>query len=560
MLPTNLRRPLIMLLLWAFACPAPGEVVVHWDMTGREGLPANVRSYFTGGMEGGVSFDANRETPLGAGALAMAVIEPSPTATATHGQVWLESATGLVPGDYRMTVMCRASAPVEVGFGVIILDAPYTQVSSPGSRRLTVPTEWEEVEWDLAVRRGHETEPLRIPLMLLGSARAPCTVWIASISLNLLATPEEEAPAMSLPEGRARPLVGAIRWDAWHTPWSRVQEGADDGPVRAMERSLGPGRYHWRLPFFAQVVGPDEVRIDGYTQEIIDREIGYAQAGGVDYWAFLLYDPGSPMSQGLTLYLSSARKRDVAFCAIAGGGTFGEAGAFQRGVERILGLMAEPSYLKVAGDRPLLYVFRVTEGWIGAWGGPENTRRLFDGLRDSARAAGHGDPYIVAMNDNPAQGSAAAEVIGADAITGYAVPGGGGLDGTPYADLAWRARQFWDDCAATGKAVVPLAMAGWDRRPRVEHPVPWERWQEPNVGLNRYYGTPTPAELADHISAAMRWAATDVERCPAQAMLTYAWNEHDEGGWLCPTLGADGAPDTSRLDALADMLRDRWGE
>lgn len=89
--------------------------------------------------------------------------------------------------------------------------------------------------------------------------------------------------------------------------------------------------------------------------------------------------------------------------------------------------------------------------------------------------------------------------------------------------------------------------------------MPWERsWQEPNVGLDRYYAAPTPQELADHIREAMHWAETNPERCSAGAALIYAWNEHDEGGWLCPTLSGDATPDTSRLDAIAAMLRARW--
>ena len=145
-----------------------------------------------------------------------------------------------------------------------------------------------------------------------------------------------------------RPLVGAIRWDAWHTPWSRVKTGSSDGPVADMVRSLGPGRYHWRLPFSAAVVSEDEVRIDGYTQEIIDREIAFAKAGGLDYFAFLLYEADSPMSQGLSLYLSSAHKQDMPFCAIAGPNTFGNAAQFPQRMQRIIDLMGEPSYLKLS--------------------------------------------------------------------------------------------------------------------------------------------------------------------------------------------------------------------
>lgn len=42
---------------------------------------------------------------------------------------------------------------------------------------------------------------------------------------------------------------------------------------------------------------------------------------------------------------------------------------------------------------------------------------------------------------------------------------------------------------------------------------------------------------------------------PANAIIIYAWNEHDEGGWLQPTLGADGKPDEARVKALGKVLR-----
>ncbi len=353
----------------------------------------------------------------------------------------------------------------------------------------------------------------------------------------------------------APPLLGAIRWDAWHTPWSRVVPGADDGPVRAVEKSLAPARYHGRLPFFAAIGDNDLARIDGYTQAIVDQEIAYARAGGLDYWAFLLYEEGTAMSQGLELYLSSDHQQDLPFCAIAGANTFGNGAQFPDRMRRVLGLMAEPSYVRVGG-RPLLFVFRADDPWVSAWGGPEQARRLFDSLRAAARAAGLGDPYLVAMNDSVTEGQRLGTILGADAISAYALSGGG-RNGAPYDELTAVPERFWREAAAGGTPLVPLAMAGWDRRPRIESPVPWERkWQEPGVGLDRYYATPTPAELAAHLEAALQWTASEPELCPAQAVLVYAWNEHDEGGWLCPTRGADGRPDTSRLDAIAAMRRD----
>src|SRR5262245_34949974 len=39
-----------------------------------------------------------------------------------------------------------------------------------------------------------------------------------------------------------RPVVGAIRWDAWY--------GGKDAVGLAVEKSLSPKRWHYRLPFF----------------------------------------------------------------------------------------------------------------------------------------------------------------------------------------------------------------------------------------------------------------------------------------------------------------------
>lgn len=350
-----------------------------------------------------------------------------------------------------------------------------------------------------------------------------------------------------------RPIVGAIRWDAWHTPWSRVKPGSHDGPVSAMIASLGPKQYHWRLPFFASVVSDTEVRIDGYTQEVLDREIAFARRGGLDYWAFLLYEEDSAMSQGLSLYLTSARRREMPFCVITSPNTFGNAQMFPERMQRVVKLISEPGYQRVMGGRPLLYLFNVSDAWMAAWGGPENARKLFDGLRAAVKAAGQGDPYLVVMDFHPEQGKKTADVVGAEAISSYAASAGG-MNGTPYADLRAHVHGFWERCAKTGAQVVPLAMAGWDRRPRIEHPVPWEKYQKPGEGMERYYATPTPPELTAHIEEAMRWTAARKEQCPAQAVILYAWNEHDEGGWLCPTLNPDGTANTERLDALAAML------
>lgn len=349
----------------------------------------------------------------------------------------------------------------------------------------------------------------------------------------------------ALQTGDARPLIGVIRWDAWDN------SGA---PGKAMELSLGPQRYHYRLPFFGKIVSENEVSIGGYTQAVVDREIAFAKAGGIDYWAFLLYEPDTSMSRALSFYLSSAKKRDIRFCAIATPNSFGNADTFHDKMQRVISLMAEPSYQKTACNRPLLYLFDVSDAWIEAWGGQDGANRLFDEFRAGVKAKGMNTPYIVVMDFVPSHAKKVADIIHAEAVSSYAVSGSG-TNGQPYVSLTDTAKSFWESCAATGAQVVPIVMAGWDRRPRIEHPVPWETWQKPGEGMDKYYLMPTPQELAAHIQDAMRWVAAKGDLCPAQTVIAYAWNEHDEGGWLCPTLNPDGTANKERLDAIAKMTR-----
>ena len=49
----------------------------------------------------------------------------------------------------------------------------------------------------------------------------------------------------------------------------------------------------------------------------------------------------------------------------------------------------------------------------------------------------------------------------------------------------------------------------------------------------------TPDEIAAHVRAAIAWTQANRDLNPANAVLIYAWNEHDEGGWLQPTRRAD---------------------
>ena len=334
-------------------------------------------------------------------------------------------------------------------------------------------------------------------------------------------------------------LLGAIRWDAWHGPASEV------GLI--VEKTLAPAHWHYRLPFYGKVTGENAVEVRGNTQAIMDQEIAYAHAGGLDYWAFVVYPEDNALSLGLKLYLSSQHKHDIAFCLNLQGGWEARGGpaAWPAKVQRYVAYFKEPTYQTVLGDRPLVFLYSVRDlvgpGRFETW---DDARAAFDQLRDAAKAAGLGNPYIVAQGWSPEVLKDQLEKLGLDAIGAYASNGGGAA--APYVSLAAHTERWWDTLKATGCEVVPLATAGWDMRPRVETPVPWVKGGD----ITKYYEPPQPAELAAHVQNAVQWCNANPTTAHARTVLIYAWNEFDEGGWLCPTLTEGPA----RLHALQEAL------
>ncbi len=336
----------------------------------------------------------------------------------------------------------------------------------------------------------------------------------------------------------SRVVVGAIRWDAWHGDKSSVG--------RAVETALGPKQWHYRVPFFGKIISDTQVEIRGYTQEIVDQEIAYARRAGLDYWAFGYYDASLPcMVEARNLYLSSRHKNDIQFCLWSGPDGL----TSTQKVQRIVQLMREPTYQKVAGGRPLFYLGFVEDKWQKILA----DHQCVDNLRRLAQQAGLANPYLVLMEFKPTKGKTIADALGLDAISTYACGGNG--RGAPYAALAERVEKFWDESKATGAHVVPIVMTSADRRPRVEHPVPWEKYQKPGVGIEKYYQAPTSTELSTHLDHALSWVRRNPDITPAKAVILYAWNENDEGGWLTPTIDDAGHLDESRIQAVSRVLR-----
>lgn len=343
----------------------------------------------------------------------------------------------------------------------------------------------------------------------------------------------------------ARPIVGAIRWDAWY---------GESSVVRQVEATLGQPKYHFRLPWFAQVLAPGQVRINGDRQEIIEQEIVYAATAGLDYWAFVNYwDELPSMMSALKRYRAAADKRGVRYCLVEEGGRLDGIGiaCFPRLVEHF----TDPNYQTVLNGRPLLFLFakptRFTkEDWIA--------------LGRMAVAAGSKPPYIVLMGWNPSQDAKDIVTLGFDAVSAYARPGTYTMQPPPFAQVREQIRdQLWEKCVRERIPSLTFASSGWDTRPRNERPPSWIKdlvaTPDPTPPANQRplidAVTATPDELAAHLRDALVWTGAHRDINPSNAIIIYGWNEHDEGGWLMPTLGADGKPNDERVKALGSVLR-----
>jgi hypothetical protein len=336
--------------------------------------------------------------------------------------------------------------------------------------------------------------------------------------------------------------VGAIRWDAWYG------QRTEPTPGFYACRALSPRAYHFRAPWFVKVQEPDKLLCDGGDQQTMDSEIAYAQKAMIKYWAFVWYKPDSPMLNGWKLYQASEHKTDVDWSIIAGYGQFHLDMTRANGYsspEEYAKFFAQPTFQKVLGGRPLLYLFRNEEA---------PTSQLKDdvsALRAAADRAGISSPYVVIMFGNASLAVADAKAVGADAISAYAATTKPHGDQRAFVGLKQYVAGFWNDMAGTGKPAVPVIMAGWDTRPQYDNELPWNRGQKTKPN---FYNTATAAEVGSEVASAVSWVRAHSADAPAQVAIIYAWNEFTEGGWICPTF-TDHGPDTSRLDAIGKVLR-----
>lgn len=340
----------------------------------------------------------------------------------------------------------------------------------------------------------------------------------------------DETTGLNAAKGE-RTTVGAIRWDGWVGKKGTWQIG----PI--VERTLGPARFHLRAPFFSTVTAKDSISIDGTTQEIMDKEIAYARSAGIDYWAYCWYPDSCGLELARKLHQTSIHANDVKWCVILG--SF-ENNVYNNYGKTLVEDFARENYLKVAGGRPIVYLF-----------GSDLTKTGLAELRSMVIAKNLKVPYVVVMDWSANAAADYCNAIGADAISSYAA---GGQNNLPFEEVIPSQSQANWEAYALKKAIVPWICTGWNPRPRMESPNPWSgNYSEATICQDA-----SPADIKDFLISGIKWTLFNRNKAVANSIIIYAWNEHDEGyGAICPTLSEDGTPNTQRLDTVKEALQTR---
>lgn len=424
------------------------------------------------------------------------------------------------------------------------LDLQYTMYNLGASKLLT-DKDWLTVSLKLEIPTGAKIVSVISYFVQQGSVDVLPDVMIKEFTI------EEAEVSKTIVSAEITPLkpqkdftFGAIRWDAY------METGLSKSFVSdQVARSLSPKEFHGFAPFFTKVLDENKVAFPDETQEQFDKEALLAIDAGIDYFAYCWYADHNPMSYARKQHLKSKYKNQIKMCAMVGVNKLDETS-----IKSLGETFKEDCYLKF-DNRPVVFLydaFRIEAVLINA-------------IKESAKNAGvTEDLYFVGMASKVSP-FIINEFIqkGINAISAYACAN---LASTP--DFVTHAQKTIEQNSEQytyykNVDVIPLVSCGRNAKPRIKNPVTWA-----GDYTGRDTDSPTGQELYEHALEVFTKMHQEKEKNIPFSAITYAWNEHDEGGWCCPTLKVDengmplldenGEPlmNTTYLDAIKKALKE----
>jgi hypothetical protein len=131
--------------------------------------------------------DTELETPSGKGAVMVRVDDvqggEQETSSERVAQLWIQYSGELIPeGNYRLSLLWKASPEMPVALDVITVEKPYEMGIK--SRNTEIPSEWTTEVWEFNVQQGFSENKIRLPLLSFGNAPEGATFWIAELKVE----------------------------------------------------------------------------------------------------------------------------------------------------------------------------------------------------------------------------------------------------------------------------------------------------------------------------------------------------------------------------------------
>ncbi len=424
------------------------------------------------------------------------------------------------------------------------LDLQYTMYNLGASKTLT-DKDWTDFSLRLEIPTGAKIISVINYFVQQGNLDIMPDVLVKEFTI------EEAETSKTLVKADITPIkpqknftFGAIRWDAY------METGLSKSFVSdQVARSLSPKEFHKMAPFFTKVIDENSVAFPPETQEQFDKEALLAIDAGIDYFVYCWYADNNPMSYARKQHLTSKHKNEIKMAALVGVNKLDEAS-----IKSLGETFKDECYLKF-DNRPVIFLydaFRISQS-------------LISDIKNSAKTAGvNEDLYFVGMASNCSPFIINEFVSkGINAISAYACAS---LASTP--DFVSHAKKTIEQnnqqyTYYKNVDVIPLVSCGRNASPRAKNPVSWAGDYN-----GRCTESPTGQELYEHALEVFTKMHQEREKNVPFSAIAYAWNEHDEGGWCCPTLMVDenGMPiknengenvmDTSYLDALKKALKE----
>lgn len=336
--------------------------------------------------------------------------------------------------------------------------------------------------------------------------------------------------------------TGVINWDASLPPETYF------GYYQT--RTLSPAKYRYATPFYADIVNENKITYHYRTPEEYEKELTFAIEAGIDYFAYVFYpDKGSrdhisleykdcshrvyELNFARKLHEQSRLSGKIGMCSIVNPGHPYD----DCDIDELVLLMGMDYYEKIAG-RPLVYLFHSAPA------------RFIDRINTACQKSGVPKPFYVSMLPFPKDGEAYDCI---DGLSSYACFKGGIENYSQLCDeMIYGNSIRQKKCLEQGLSVVPHFTAGWDPSPRVDIPSPWVSYENTS-----YHSPATSDELYGGGVKLCRWIKENCADNFSGHIMTFAWNEFEEGGWICPTYNADLSVNTDRIKVMK-KLAELW--